>query len=298
MMQLHEASWLSFLVTVILRGTAFSETRMAWPLLTGWLLLLAAFIWACRQVRRSTVGERRWGWAYYPVAMNVAFMLLGPTIKGATEWRADDLLRRVDARLIGDNLSLRIEHLVSPALNDLMSLGYMFFMLLLFGSLIFYLFWSPYLARCYRGLFSVYGLGFIGYTLLPAAGPYVALADSFSTPIQGGWPSALNTLMVTSGSNHVDVFPSLHVAVSLFLWLTLLKDHRRLGIIMAPMMAVLWASTIYLRYHYCIDVIVGAATAAITFVLTSSDQGPSKVAPESTSNVSGNCVLSPNSDNP
>jgi hypothetical protein len=279
MMRLQEGCWLVFLVTLIVRGTVFSDTPMAWPLLTGWFVVLAALFWSFRQTRRPTESERRWGWAYYPLAMNVAFPLLGPTIKGATDWRADGLLLSVDTHLVGGNLSQRLENWVTPALCDLMSLGYMFFMLLLFCSLAFYLFRSPHLARCYRGLFSVYGLGFLGYALLPAAGPYVALADRFSTPIAGGWPSALNELMVTNGSNHVDVFPSLHVAVSLFLWLTLIKDHRRLGIALTPMIVVLWVSTIYLRYHYFIDLIAGAALALGVFFLTASGKQASRSLP-------------------
>lgn len=297
MMQSHEACWFAFLMTVILRGTAFSETPMAWPLLVAWIVLLLTFAWACRQTRNPAAGKSRRGWAYYPVAMNVAFMLLGPTIKGATEWRADSLLLRIDTALIGENLSMRMEHFALPVLNDLMSLGYMSFMPLLFGSLAFYLFKSPNLARCYRGLFCVYGIGFIGYALVPAAGPYVALADRFSIATQGGWPSVLNEAMVSAGSNHVDVFPSLHIAVSLYLWLTLLKDHRRLGIVLTPMIAVLWVSTIYLRYHYCIDLIAGAALAVGAFVLTASDRCASDATPEFSGDVSRNCAFSTNPDN-
>jgi hypothetical protein len=282
--RLHESCWLAFLVGACLRATVFSSSRMAWPLLPGWLALIVAFFWACWQTRKDTAGARRWGWAYYPIAMNAAFLMLGPTIKKATAWRADDLLLRIDSYLIGTNLSQRLEPWISPALSELMSLGYMFFMLLLFGSILFYLFRSPHLERCYCGLFSVYGLGFLGYVVLPAAGPYVALADRFSTPIHGGWLTALNEQMVSTGSNHVDVFPSLHIAVSLFLWLTLLKEHRRVGKLLTPLMLVLWVSTIYLRYHYCIDLIVGAVLALSVFWLTAVNRRPAKAlsdAPES-----------------
>jgi hypothetical protein len=268
MIGLHELCWSLFLLIATLRATVLSVSPIDWPLCTGWLALLAAFVWACRQIRKDGTTARRWGWAYYPVAMNVAFLMLGPTIKNATPWRADALLQAIDTHLVGTNLSLRLQPWVSPVLSDLMSLGYMFFMVLLFGSLLFYLLRSPHLERCYRGLFSVYGLGFAGYAVLPAAGPYVALADRFAVPIQGGWLTALNAQMVVTGSNQVDVFPSLHIAVSLFLWLTLLKDYRRLGVLLTPLLVLLWASTIYLRYHYCVDLIAGACLALGVFGLT------------------------------
>jgi len=268
MIRLHESCWLVFLLAAGLRASVFSASPASWPLLLGWLALLSAFVWACRQTRKDSAIARRWGWAYYPLAMNLAFLLLGPTIKNATTWRADDLLLRVDTYLVGTNLSHRIEPWISPLLSDVMSFGYMFFMILLFGSMLFYLLASPHLERCYHGLFSVYGLGFLGYTFVPAAGPYVALADRFTTPVHGGWLTALNEQMVSTGSNHVDVFPSLHIAVSLFLWLTLLKDYRRLGVLLTPLLVVLWVSTIYLRYHYSIDLIAGAVLALGIFWLT------------------------------
>lgn len=292
MIRAHELCWLGFLIAAGMRTCVLSIAPTDWILLTGWFVLLAAFLWACRQTRKESASARRWGWAYYPVAMNLAFPMLGPTIKQATAWRADNLLLQIDTYLVGTNLSQRMESLVSPVLSEVMSFGYMFFMVLLFGSLLFYLLKSPHLERCYRGLFSVYGLGFLGYTAVPAAGPYVALADRFSLPIQGGWLTALNAQMVATGSNHVDVFPSLHIAVSLFLWLTLLKDHRRLGVWLTPLIVVLWVSTLYLRYHYCIDLVAGAVLAVGVFSLTANDLPTASDFAETLDAASGQRALS------
>jgi len=89
--------------------------------------------------------------------------------------------------------------------------------------------------------------------------------------------------MVANGSNHVDVFPSLHVAISLFIWLTLMKDHRMVALAIAPVVLLLWGSTIFLRYHYLSDVIVGGALAVIIFWLTAV-VGAAKVTTRNTSN--------------
>ena len=61
--------------------------------------------------------------------------------------------------------------------------------------------------RFHARVFSVYAAGFIGYLLMPAAGPYLATPDAFSHTITGGWMTALNDAIVRRGSNHVDVFP-------------------------------------------------------------------------------------------
>lgn len=270
----HEYLWGGFLLTVILKATLLGARVAPLPILLGWAAMATGFMFAVRQTRAESESKRRWGWAYYAVAMNLSFMLLGPTIKAVSDWRADSLLQRIDALLIGRSLSLRMEPWHSPALNDAMSFGYMFFMVLLFCSLVYYLLWSPHLARCYGGLFSIYGLGFAGYTLIPAAGPYIALREQFPGEIAGGWLTALNNQMVVAGSNHVDVFPSLHIAVSAFLWLFLLHDHRKLAWSLTPILLLLWVSTLYLRYHYFIDVVAGFVLAFLVFALTSLRETP------------------------
>src|SRR6185295_16806001 len=116
--------------------------------------------------------------------------------------------------------------------------------------------------RFASGCFSIYGLGFIGYSLLPAAGPWKALATEFREPLTGGWLTDLNMLIVSRGSNGVDVFPSLHCAVSAF-FLCFDCRHRplRFRILLLPCVG-LWISTIYLRYHYAVDVVAGFVLAA------------------------------------
>ncbi len=266
-LELCEWCWGAFLVIVLMRCFMLSRHAPGGALLIGWLALVVGFIWSARTIR-GTHAWARWGWAYYPVAFNTAFLLLGPTMHSSTTWRADAALQSIDAGLIGENLSLRLQPFVSAPLSELFSFGYMFFMALLLGCWLYYLIRSPHLARCYNGLFAVYGIGFAGYVLVPAAGPYVAMHDAFSVPIEGGLMTHLNALMVQQGSNHVDVFPSLHVAVSLFLWLTLLKDHRRVSVAIAPLVFLLWGSTLYLRYHYFIDIACGAALAIGVYLAT------------------------------
>src|SRR5204863_1230406 len=68
---------------------------------------------------------------------------------------------------------------------------------------------------------------------------------------------------VDGGSNGVDVFPSLHVALSLYLlgfdWWHFPARFWRL---LVPCVA-LWFSTLYLRYHYVVDLIAGVAISLV-----------------------------------
>jgi membrane-associated phospholipid phosphatase len=182
--------------------------------------------------------------------------------------RMDAVLQQIDRLGIGTNLSLRLQPLVHPALTEFFSFCYILFFPYLLFSLIYYFCGDVALLKKFvSGLFTVYGIGFLGYSLLPAAGPYLSMTDQFTKPLDGGWITKWNAAIVAAGSNKVDVFPSLHCAVSSFL---LCFDRRRrpwrFKLYLVPAVG-LWLSTIYLRYHYFIDLVCGFALAAFALWL-------------------------------
>jgi hypothetical protein len=223
--------------------------------------------------RRPTDLRWRVRLAYYPLAMNVPYVHLSTVLPkiGAPLW--DALLLRVDTRLFGTTPSLWMQAWIHPLLTEVLSLCYMLFIPYLFLSMFWY--WIgpvPLLKRFYTGLFSAYAVGFFGYSLVPAGGPYLAMADQFSVPLTGWWFTRWSSDMVTLGSNGVDIFPSLHWAASA---LILFSDRRhlpwRFRLYLLPCMG-LWLSTLYLRYHYLIDCVLGLLLAALAFRLAGLDR--------------------------
>jgi membrane-associated phospholipid phosphatase len=63
------------------------------------------------------------------------------------------------------------------------------------------------------------------------------------------------------------VFPSLHVGISFVVWLYAFRNSRKLFWILSPLVLSLFVSTIYLRYHYLIDVVAGLVLAPLCFFL-------------------------------
>ena len=102
-------------------------------------------------------------------------------------------------------------------------------------------------------------LGFAGYCAFPASGP--ARFMSHDLPVLPMGPlGTLNDWIVRTGCNGVDVFPSLHVATTVF-WVgfdALENRWRRVAWLALPA-AGLCFSTLYLRYHYAADVLAGFA---------------------------------------
>jgi membrane-associated phospholipid phosphatase len=252
-------TWLRLGFTV---GFFGGDALLYLALLTG----NAWVIWFCRSDGTSL----RWrlGLLFYPMAMNIVFQHMKTAIPKIHPERMDALLQRLDTLGIGTNLSLRLQPLVHPALTEFFSLCYILFFPYLLFSLIYYFCGNVELLKKFvGGLFTIYGLGFLGYSLLPAAGPYLAMTDQFTKPLDGWWLTKWNAAIVAAGSNKVDVFPSLHCAVSSFL-LFFDRRHRpwRFKLYLIPAVG-LWLSTIYLRYHYFIDVLCGFALAAFALWL-------------------------------
>ncbi len=219
---------------------------------------------------RATGTDWRWriGLLFYPVAMNIVFQNMKTAVPRIHPQSLDAWLHQIDTQIIGTNLSVRLQPWVHPVLTELFSLCYFLFFVYLLFSLIYYFVGEVgVLKKFIIGLFTIYGIGFLGYSWVPAAGPCHAMADHFTVPLEGWWITRLNAAVVARGSNGVDVFPSLHCAISaFFLFFDLHHRPWRFRLYVVPCVG-LWISTIYLRYHYLVDVICGFALAAFALWL-------------------------------
>jgi len=94
---------------------------------------------------------------------------------------------------------------------------------------------------------------------MPAGGPHLML--HFAAALPAGPLTRLMLPVVDGGSNGVDVFPSIHAAVSAYLLgFDALYHRRRFQRLLLPCV-LLWLSTVYLRYHYLVDVAAGFTLA-------------------------------------
>ncbi len=179
---------------------------------------------------------------------------------------ADAALLALDRRLWG-GLSLP-EHLLGwerPWLSELLSGGYfLFYFVVLLPAIGFTFKRRRREAKAFfLGLTTVYLVGFAGYLLVPAGGPYMAFPETFAYPVQGGAMTALLAGVVKAGITGMDVFPSLHSGIGMYvLGFFMLGGYRRIALLLAPVILALVVATLYLRYHYGIDVLCGVALAA------------------------------------
>ncbi|MGH8461718.1 MAG: phosphatase PAP2 family protein [Stenotrophobium sp.] len=205
---------------------------------------------------------------WYPCAMGLSYFTLAPAVHLLGVPMADARLAGWDYALLGLEPAQILAGFHLPWLTDLMVVAYLFFFYYLnFGPAYYFFNHLAQFRSCFVGLFTTYALGFLGYTLLPAGGPYLAMTKL--PPLTGGAITQLMLPLVNHGSNGVDVFPSIHVAVSLYLLMFDARYYRhRFWWLLLPCIA-LWVSTVYLRYHYVVDVLGGALIAVVGIVTAS-----------------------------
>ncbi|MGN6553688.1 MAG: phosphatase PAP2 family protein [Verrucomicrobiota bacterium] len=260
----HECVFGFFLALTWLR-LVLKAGPLSAPAVAFFFFLIGSLVvirWAGRQ---PTSFRWRCRLLLYPVLMGISFYTLPAAMGVLAVPSADPVLANWDYALVG-NVDLSTQFGSFPWLTDLMMVGYLFFFLyLVLGPAVFFFRDLDRFRQCFVGLFTVYGVGFIGYTFFPAGGPHAFL--HFAQPLTGGWITEISKPWVDGGSNGVDVFPSIHVAVSLYLLMFDAHCYRRRFVWLALPCAVLWVSTVYLRYHYSVDVLAGAFTAICGYVV-------------------------------
>jgi membrane-associated phospholipid phosphatase len=119
------------------------------------------------------------------------------------------------------------------------------------------------------GILLCFYLSYVGYLLVPAIGPRFTLSHLQTANLQ--FPPFIETIQDGLNGlekNKTDAFPSGHTAVSLMsLYYAWKVREKKLFAGLIPVVTGLIISTVYLRYHYVIDVIAGIALTGLTIAL-------------------------------
>ncbi|UJF25269.1 phosphatase PAP2 family protein [Suttonella sp. R2A3] len=179
-------------------------------------------------------------------------------------WSADTFLEHVDGLIWGGrSLAAYVRYEDYPWLADVLAACYFAFYFIVLAGVAVYT-WRRHSTAAkafFNGLMFVYLLGFIGYFALPAAGPVF-----YHLPDQGGGGVVARFVIETvkQGVTGMDVFPSLHTAITVFIVAFFYLDgYRKTAWCLLPVMLGLIAATIFLRYHYGVDVLAGLLLAAV-----------------------------------
>ena len=262
---------LSFLALCSIITLLFSSAIPNWAWLMTQYLLIALVISAFTVYARK---EQAWKPAVYlysflPVLIiPIIFNSLGDLIPWLWPRYLDDILIRIDYALFGVHPTVWMERLIHPVLTMLLQLAYISYypMPVVLVLILFMKNKSREFDEAMFGLLLCFYLSYIGYILVPAIGPRFTLIEFQTMSLQAGpvtlsIQEALNTLE----HNKADAFPSGHTAIALqSLYYAWKAKEKILSRALIPIVASLIFSTVYLRYHYVIDVIAGIGLAVLS----------------------------------
>jgi membrane-associated phospholipid phosphatase len=211
--------------------------------------------------------------AFLPVlVVPVLFDSMGDIIPWVRPRTIDALLIKADQLFFGgSHPTVLLERFVHPLLTTALQFAYISYypMAIILGGVLWVKKKETAFHEAIFGIILCFYLSYLGYLLFPAVGPRFTLAhlqtrDLAAGPLVTAIQETLNTLENTK----TDAFPSGHTAVALMtLFYAWKYKERILSAVLIPAIAGLVFSTVYLRYHYVIDVIAGFALTALTIYL-------------------------------
>ncbi|MHB8845243.1 MAG: phosphatase PAP2 family protein [Nitrospirota bacterium] len=245
----------------------------------GWLLaryaalVLALALVALAAARQQASSFARTIHAFLPVlVVPVIFDSMGDLIPWVRSRTVDDLLISIDFRLFGGHHpTLLFERFIHPLLTTVLQFAYISYypMAITLGAVLYRKKNKTAFGEAIFGIILCFYLSYAGYLLFPAIGPRFTLAhlqtsDLAASPLVVAIQETLNALENTK----TDAFPSGHTAIALMtLYYAAKFRERSLTALLIPAVTGLIISTVYLRYHYVIDVIAGIALTAMTIYL-------------------------------
>ena len=234
----------------------------------GWLAALNAVailiaVAAIRHPGKASWIFRHWyplpyvAWCYREMA------LLIPAVRGRD---VDAELARLDYRVWGANPSVWLERLATPVLTEYLQIIYALFVPAVL--LIAFLLWRQRRYADFRYYAFLIALGFlvsyVGYLLVPARGPRFFLRHLQTIDLRGLWVTrGLQATLDRLESKAWDCFPSGHTELTMLAWWGSGRISKGLFRWYCAYTLSIISATVYLRYHYTIDILAGAAVAGL-----------------------------------
>jgi len=260
------------LVTAYLLATGLlvllNRTRIpgAWALLALHALGIGLILLAAK-AGRLRAGAAVWAFRHwYPLPyIGACYREMALLIPAIRRVEFDAGMAQLDRLLWGVYPTVWLERFCRAWLTEILQLIYVLFFAAVL--LVAWLLWHRGRLEEFRYYAFVISLGFLtsfwGYLLVPVRGPRFWLENFHSAPLEGIWLfTDLRGLLDFLESAHYDCFPSGHVALTLVACWGAWRISPLLGRLYIIYGVVMAFSTVYLRYHYTVDLLAGALLAA------------------------------------
>lgn len=264
----HYKLWQLFLIIGATLCSIFYFFYQSPVLNTAYWVVEIIFVFFINQYIKK---NSRWFYFFYPLLFAMNMYLIRITLSPYITWSANNLVNQADAFIFGKTPSILLNSYSKPEYTEYLSMAYLFSHIFMYATCFYYLYDTSIfkVKRFFNGLISLCSIGFIISLILPVEAPGNFLKTSYDTALFGGQFAVLNDFIVKNYSSHIEALPCFSVAITFFIWLSLTRDARILSIILIPFVILVMSASIYLRYHYLSDVILGLFMAIFCFFIIS-----------------------------
>lgn len=208
--------------------------------------------------------------------VQLSYFLLANLLPIVNTTTLDRELYELDLALFGMEPSVVLDRVVTPVTTEWFAFfyfGYFFLLALHVIPILMFSRRARVLSEFSLGMLIVFCVGQTLYMLVPGYGPYRAIADQFQRPFPHGMWLDLVMRTVASGGAQMDIFPSLHTAGPTFISLFSFRHRDKMPFrytwpIVVFFTANIMVATLFLRWHYIIDVVAGFALACAAVALS------------------------------
>jgi PAP2 superfamily len=276
---IHDFAVLAFLL--ILNGSVLATPagaeRSFCLTRTGGLLLvfaLAIVLVRGRLLRRSWVAALVYRLGIYGT-VQISYFFLKHVLPLINKTTLDQRLYAFDLSVFKYEPAMAWDRFVNPTTTEWFSFFYFGYFLLMAVHVV------PLLFFCRRrrivgeftfAMILLFSIGHTLYMVVPGYGPYRAMADSFQHPFPVGPWHELVMNAVHSGGAQMDIFPSLHTGAPTMLAFFSYRNRKDMPFrytwpVVTFCTVNIIIATMFLRWHYLIDVIAGFSLAVSAVLL-------------------------------
>jgi membrane-associated phospholipid phosphatase len=161
-------------------------------------------------------------------------------------------------------------NLINVWITEILSMCYFSYYLMLPTFLIALYFMKRYdiIKRALTAICLTFFISYLLFFLYPIEGPRYFFDGQYIHNIAGPIFRPLVDLAIEKGAVHGGCMPSTHVAVALVMLISIAREYRWTGWFLIPLNIGLAMGTVYGRFHYVSDVIVGTVIGISMISLT------------------------------
>jgi membrane-associated phospholipid phosphatase len=180
----------------------------------------------------------------------------------------DPWINSVEFKLFGTCPTIWFQKIASVPLNEYMMFSYFsyYFLMPITGASLYFTGKVKEFDQMVFAAAVAFYISYLGFIFFPVQGPRYQLADFYYLKLAGMFFAPLAQFVVKVGGLHGGCMPSSHVAVALVVLIYCIKYQKRLAWFLGPLIISLFVATIYGRFHYFSDVVVGLLIGFLSYL--------------------------------